>query len=203
MDAIKERSHIIECTKKTLIVLFFLTNVSIMIVDGLPDRSAVGAKFMSYLARYQALAMLYQPWAMFAPNPMNTNAFIEAEVYFSDGTQITFPLPRQQIISGARKILIGDRYRLLAQESLLPQKNEALWFDVSRWVSREVSKQEDSKHHRAISKIIFNRYSNRVLPPPEEPLRPHGTLSSYYSSEPVFYFTPTTEQIRYEAKNNH
>ncbi|MDG0816928.1 hypothetical protein [Bdellovibrio svalbardensis] len=188
--------------KKTAIVLFFALNVSIMIIDGLPDRSVVGAKFIKLIARYEALTMLYQPWAMFAPNPMNTNAYVDAEVYFTDGTSEVWPLPRQKILSGMRKIFVGDRYRLLAQESLLPYKNEEVWLDVSKFVSRQVLLNENKGRHRTLSRIIFKRYTNRVSPPPEEPLRPHGTLSSSFEAEPVFVYASTTEKIGHEAKNS-
>ncbi|WP_295904101.1 hypothetical protein [uncultured Bdellovibrio sp.] len=188
--------------QKTIIIMFFLVNVGIMITDGLPDRSALGARFIKLISRYQAFGMLYQPWSMFAPNPMNTNAFIQAELHFEDGTVEQWPLPRQTLMTGMRRVLVGDRYRLFGQETLLPNQNELAWFDISKYITRQIALRELDGHHRALKQIIFNRYSSVVRPPPEAPLIPHGTLSTYYKMDPVFYYVPTVEKVRYEAKNS-
>lgn len=174
-----------------------------MFVDGFPDRSALGDRIMNFLAQYQAWSMLYQPWAMFAPNPMNTNAFVEAELQFQDGTTEKWPLLRQLLLSNPRRVLVGDRYRILAQETLLPNSNELVWFDVSKYIARQVIEKESLGKNRTIKKIVFNRYSNVVVPPPQAPLIPHGTLSSSYQSEFVFYYIPTEENTSYAAKNNN
>lgn len=189
-------------SKKVLIMTFFTLNVGIMVVDGLPDQSKLGERFMSLVKRYQALVMLYQPWAMFAPNPMNTNAFIEADLKFEDGSSGVWKMPRPLLITGPRKVLTGDRYRLLGQETLLPNQNELVWFDVSRFVTREVMQAERTGKNRILKEISFKRYQSRVIPPPEAPMIPHGTLSSKYDIETIFVYTPTFERIRHEATNH-
>lgn len=199
---LENSSRYIDILKKSIIVAFFSLNVGIMIVDGLPDRSALGARFIKAVARYQAFGMLYQPWSMFAPNPMNTNAFIEAQLQFDDGSSEEWKLPRQTIIEGFRKILIGDRYRLFGQETLLPNKNELTWFDVSKYIARKTAQSEFNGKKRTLKKIVFNRYSNVIRPPPEAPLIPHGTRSQNYKIDPVFYYVPTMENVRHEAKNS-
>lgn len=197
---LKKVSHLL---KKLIIIIFFSINITIMFVDGFPDRSALGDRIMNFLAQYQAWSMLYQPWAMFAPNPMNTNAFVEAELQFQDGTTEKWPLLRQLLLSNPRRVLVGDRYRILAQETLLPNSNELVWFDVSKYIARQVIEKESLGKNRTIKKIVFNRYSNVVVPPPQAPLIPHGTLSSSYQSEFVFYYIPTEENTSYAAKNNN
>ncbi|MFV3408645.1 hypothetical protein [Bdellovibrio bacteriovorus] len=189
--------------KKILIMTFFTLNVGIMVVDGLPDQSTLGERFISAVRRYQALVMLYQPWAMFAPNPMNTNAHIEADLIFEDGSTGVWKMPRPTIMQGPRKVLTGDRYRLFGQETLLPKENELVWFDVSRFITREVMEAEAQGKNRILKEVIFKRYQSRVRPPPEAPLIPHGTLSSKYDSETLFVYKPTFERIRHEAKNDH
>lgn len=188
--------------KKTVIITFFALNISIMIVDGFPDRSVLGARFINLVSKYQALAMLYQPWAMFAPNPMSTNAFVQAELQFDDGSTEVWPLLRQKLMSGARRVLVGDRYRIFGQESLLPNQNELAWFDISKFITRQVTLRELSGNKRTVKQIVFKRYSNHIQPPPAAPLIPHGAGSSHYNVEPVFYYVPTVEKVRYEAKNN-
>ncbi|MGZ3771186.1 MAG: hypothetical protein ACXVCP_01825 [Bdellovibrio sp.] len=192
-----------QVTKKFIIICFFTLNISIMIVDGLPDRSALGGKFINLVAQYQAWAMLYQPWAMFAPNPMNTNAYVNAELQFEDGTTQEWPLLRQRLLQNPRRILVGDRYRIFSQETLLPNRNELAWFDISKYIARQVAQQEKEGQKRTLKQIIFKRFYNTVIPPPKGIFIPHGTFSSFYQSEPVFYYLPTTlEKVTYEAKNS-
>lgn len=189
--------------KKTCILVFFSLNVGIMIADGLPDQSSLGARFISFVARYQALAMLYQPWSMFAPNPMNTTAFVEADLLFDDGTSAVWKMPRPHDMSPLRKLLVGDRYRILGQETLLPEQNDLVWFDLSHFISREVMTQESlKKSPRTLKEVQFKRFESRVRPPPEDDFIPHGQLSRKFEVFPVFHYIPTYERIRYEAQNN-
>lgn len=197
-----EKIHRIWCAvKKTIIIIFFSLNVGIMIVGALPDRSAIGAQFINLVSRYQAWTMLYQPWSMFAPNPMNTNAYVNAEIQFNDGTIEEWPLLRQRLLKNPRRVLVGDRYRIFSQKTLVPNRNELVWFDISKYIAHQVAQRESEGKKRSIKQILFKRYSNVIKPPPEAPLIPHGTLSTSYNVEPVFYYQPTTEKVSYEAKN--
>ncbi|KHD87071.1 MAG: hypothetical protein OM95_16560 [Bdellovibrio sp. ArHS] len=186
---------------KALILTFFFVNVGIMWADGFPDRSALGGAFIKSIERYQALAMLYQPWSMFAPNPMNTNAYVEADITFEDGSTTIWKMPRPSIINGARKILTADRYRIVGQETLLPNQNDLVWFDISKYVLREIAQTEAKGAGRVVSKIVFSRFSNQVPPLEKGIFIPHGNKSTEFLKESVFYFTPTTQKVRYEAKN--
>lgn len=191
-----------ESIKKSIITAFVLLNVSIMIVDGLPDQSTLGARFMQLVERYQALTMLYQPWAMFAPNPMNTTAFIEADLTFADGSTSTWKLPRPVNSSGLRKFLTADRYRIYGQETLLPGQNDLAWFDLARYITRQ-QMAKSPEGSPAITSIVFKRFSSRIQPPEEGRLIPHGTLSTRFEVEEVFKYTPTYKEVRHEASNNH
>ncbi|WP_413570522.1 hypothetical protein ACLWBD_08085 [Bdellovibrio sp. HCB117] len=186
---------------KAVVLTFFFVNVGIMVADGLPDRSALGTKFIQTIERYQAFGMLYQPWSMFAPNPMNTNAYVEADIKFTDGSTAVWKMPRPTIVNGARKVLTADRYRIVGQETLLPNENELVWFDISKYVLREIATIESKGQGRVVSEITFSRFSNKVLLPNEAPFIPHGTMSTEFLKESVFVYKPTTEKVRYEAKN--
>lgn len=201
---ISEKIHaLIPPIKKLLILIFFTLNVGIMIADGLPDQSALGGRFISLVSRYQAWAMLYQPWSMFAPNPMNTTAFIEADLRFDDGSTSVWKLPRPNDLPFFRKILTGDRYRILGQETLLPEHNDLVWFDLSRYITREIMQQESSKNSgRLLKEIQFKRFESRVHLPPEGSFIPHGQRSQRFDVTHVFHYVPTYERIRYEAQNN-
>lgn len=46
-------------TKKTIKTAFFPLNVGIKIIDGLPDRSAIGTRFINLVPQYQDWSVLY------------------------------------------------------------------------------------------------------------------------------------------------
>lgn len=189
--------------KRAAIYIFILVNLSIMYIDGLPDKSHLGKAFTEFapIARYQAFAMIYQPWSMFAPNPMNSNAFLQAEITFKDGSKRFWEFPRQTLMTGLRRVLVGDRYRLYAQESLKPGDVELMWQDASKFVARLITFEEEAAGtFRTIEKITFYRFSNTVLPPPEAPFIPHGQLSQSYEIDPVYHYSPTINQVTYDHK---
>ncbi|AHI06657.1 hypothetical protein BDW_10785 [Bdellovibrio bacteriovorus W] len=193
-------------TQKTAICIFIGVNLAIMYIDGLPDKTPLGKNFtdLPIVARYQAFAMIYQPWSMFAPNPMNSNAFLQAEVLFKDGSKRIWDFPRQNLMSGARRVLVGDRYRLYGQESLKPGSVELMWQDVSKYITRQVLIDEEAQStFREVEKITFFRFSNTITPPPAAPFIPHGQLSQNYQIDPVFYYIPTVSQVNYDYKNNN
>ncbi|WII72372.1 hypothetical protein QJS83_00640 [Bdellovibrio sp. 22V] len=200
---IKRMKPFKEAMLKIVIFLFFSANVGIMVADGLPDRSALGTKYIKLIARYQAFGMLYQPWSMFAPNPMNTNAHIEAVIYFDDGSHDIWKMPRQRNTEGLRKLLVADRYRLMGQETLLPNQNELVWFDLSKYILKQTALKEAKEKKRVVKNIVFNRFHSQIAPPTDSNFIPHGRLSSSYKAEPVFFFTPTAQQVRHEANNRY
>lgn len=192
--------------KKISIYTFIIVNLAIMYIDGLPDKSPLGKLFTEFtpIARYQAFAMIYQPWSMFAPNPMNSNAFLQAEVLFKDGSKRAWEFPRQNLMTGLRRVLVGDRYRLYAQESLKPGEVELMWQDASKFVARLITFEEEAAGTlRTIEKITFYRFSNTILPPPEAPFIPHGQISQKYDINQVYDFIPTINQVTYDYKNNN
>lgn len=190
-------------TKKVVIVLFVSVNAAIMFIDGFPDKSALGRTFLQKVAPYQGLVMLYQPWSMFAPNPLDTNAFIEADLEFTDGSVDQWQMPRPLNLTGIRKFLISDRYRIFGQESLLPNQNEQVWFDVSKYVTRITMEKEKNTRQRTLRRIVFKRLHSQIKPLAAETFIPHGQLSKSHNIDYVFYYTPVFKEERHEAKNNH
>lgn|GEM_PF-1256373 len=200
MNKLKATATVI---KTFVIAAFICVNLGIMACEGLPDQSVLGARFVKLIARYEALSMLYQPWSMFAPNPMNANVYIDAEITFTDGSKESWRFPSQSTMNGWRKILVGDRYRILGQETLLPNRNERVWADVSQYVLRQIAQREEQGQQRTVQAIVFNRHSNYINFSSSTPLRPHGVASTSYDTQAVYYFLPTPEKGRYEADYRH
>lgn len=187
--------------KKGLISLFIAVHIVMMVTAGFPNRSVVGDYILQSLARYQIFFGLDQTWSMFAPNPASVNSYLTADIFFKDGSQETWTFPRASQIKGIERFTAGERYRKYQQENLLPMEKAELWFDLCRYIVREVAKIEKNGRHRELDHLQLYRHHN-VVPAPTVAFIPHGQLSTQFNKDSVFHFKPT-EQVRYEANNNH
>ncbi|QDK38780.1 hypothetical protein [Bdellovibrio sp. NC01] len=188
--------------KFVAISLFITLNVVLMATASLPDRSAVGDNILNVLWRYQTFFALDQMWSMFAPNPANVNAYLDAEITFKDGSKERWTFPRPSRMPSWEKLLGGERFRKYSQENLVPMEKSEVWFDMSRFVAREVVNLENQGKHREIKELQFYRHFN-IVKPPQEKFIPHGQMSTEYQTEAVFHFIPTEPQkVKYEANIN-
>jgi hypothetical protein len=187
---------------KTLgISVFIAFNLMMIVTASLPDRSELGRLILRTFGSYLEVVGLEQPWSMFAPNPMSLNSYVEVEISFKDGSKEKWSFPRPTIMKGAEKILGGDRYRKFSQEYLMPEKNEDIWFDVSRYVTRQIYKLEANGKKRMIERLQFYRYYSWVEDPTKSFVL-HGEKSPDYRKEGVFYFIPANK-AKYEVTNNN
>ncbi|WP_413577499.1 hypothetical protein ACLVWU_03965 [Bdellovibrio sp. HCB290] len=166
-----------------------------------PDRSELGRLILRNFGYYIDVVGLEQPWSMFAPNPMSLNSYIEVEILFKDKSTEKWSLPRPTQMDGFSKVIGGDRYRKFTQEYLMPEKNEEIWFDVARYVARNVNHIEANGRKREIEKLQFFRYYNYVQDPQKVFVR-HGDMSGEYKRESVFYFYPAKKE-KYEISHNN
>ncbi|UXR64633.1 hypothetical protein EZJ49_16350 [Bdellovibrio bacteriovorus] len=187
--------------KKSLISVFIAVHVIMMVTAALPDRSAVGDQVLRFLSAYQVFFGLDQTWSMFAPNPASVNSYLTATLTFKDGSTEQWTFPRASQLDDMERFTAGERYRKYQQENLLPMEKEELWFDLSRYVAREVEHIEQQGRGRQLQELYFYRHFN-VVAPPSQVFIPHGKMSTQYTTETVFHFKPTGGP-RYEASNNH
>lgn len=172
-----------------------------VVTAGFPDRSAVGHKILTFLEPYQILFGLDQTWSMFAPNPSNLNSYLTATITFKDGSTEKWTFPRASQMDPGERFTAGEKYRKYQQENLVPMQKTELWYDLSRYVAREVSKIERGGRGRELAEITFYRHTN-LIQPPDRVFVPHGKMATNYSPEKAFEFKPTGE-MRYEANNNN
>lgn len=190
-----------ERAKLFAISVFIAFHLMLILTASFPDRSELGRLILRTFGDYFDFVGLEQPWSMFAPNPMSLNSYVEAEIYFTDGSKEKWSLPRPTQMNGADKVIGGDRYRKFTQEYLMPEKNEEIWFDVARYVTRHVNKIEASGRKREVEKLQFFRYYNYVEDPRKFFVR-HGEKAGEYKKESVFYFYPA-KKGKYEVSNNN
>ena len=187
--------------KKILVSAFIFLNVSIIVLDSLPDKSVVAQKYLNLVNRYQTAIGLDQAWSMFAPIPGGVNSYIDADITFADGSKEKWTFPRPSQIKDVDKFLAGERYRKYAQENLIPMERSEVWFDLSYYVAREVKRIEESGRRRVLTDIQFYKHTNLVQAPTKVFI-PHGQLATKYESQAVFNYRPE-QKVKNEISASH
>ncbi|MGZ3771183.1 MAG: hypothetical protein ACXVCP_01810 [Bdellovibrio sp.] len=178
--------------KKTIISFFIVIQVTIMVIAGLPDKSAVGNAILDNLYWYQVLFALDQTWSMFAPNPLSKNSYMDAVITFKDKSTEKWTFPRASHLDGWRRFTSGERLRKFQQENLIPKQKMELWSDLGLFLQREINRIEKNGQGRSIDYIEFFSYSSFVKPPSEKFI-PHGQVIDDYKKESVFVYKPKEE----------
>jgi hypothetical protein len=86
------------------------------------------------LRPYFVWSGLFQSWDMFSPQPKATNSYMEALVLYKDGSTKIWSFPRMEQLTLTEKYS-KERYRKFV-ETILDNKNAALWPDVARYVAQ-------------------------------------------------------------------
>ncbi len=186
--------------KPVFISLFLALNLMIIFTAGLPDKSEFGRLYLRTVRPYMNFVGLEQPWSMFAPNPTTLNAYIEGVIYFKDGSQEIWSMPRPTKMNAWDIILGGDRYCMIAEKYLRADSYSDIWKDVSKYVARGVEALEGRGQGREVDMIQFYRYYNYVARP-QKLFVYHGQLNTY-SKEPTYYYYPPAK-VRYEARHDY
>lgn len=183
--------------RKPLICGFILLHAFLMIGGSLPDPNLIMERTLGLFAPYQQFISFQQGWSMFAPFPGGENSYVDATVDFSDGERTVWTFPRPTDMGFVEKSLVGEKYRKLGQERLLPYQNFELWNDVSKFVIQDLNQKFPN---REVANIQFFRHSN-IVESPEKSIVSHGVRTTNYDTQSIFeYKLPL--RVGHEAKNN-
>jgi len=78
---------------------------------------------------------LFQAWDMFAPDPLKLNSYIDAEVWFREGSARVWSFPKMHEIGYVDRYF-KERYRKFSTEYLRMDSHSALWPDAARYIAR-------------------------------------------------------------------
>lgn len=186
---------------KAVVSFFIFFHILVMVTSGLPDRSAIGKNLLKELQWYQIFFGLDQTWSMFAPNPTAVNSYLDAVITFKDGSTERWTFPRSSQMDDWDRFTGGERFRKYQQENLRSLEKTEMWFDLGRFLEREINLIEKTGQGRTFESVQFYRHSNTVKPPTVIFVE-HGRLSSEFQSEAVFQYK-ATEKVRYEAQSSN
>jgi hypothetical protein len=122
-----------------------------------PLHKLVRAKLSPYVVRLG----LTQAWIMFAPNPPQMNARVEAEVTFADGSKAAWPFSQLPEKNFSRRLL-RERFNKWSTERLWSGQTEvAVARAAARFAAGQVPRRPDNPPRR----VDLIRYSCPVPPP--------------------------------------
>lgn len=118
---------------------------------------------------YVIFSGTWQYWDMFAPNPANTDIWLDAVVTYEDGTEEIFHYPRMKELPLVKKYFM-ERYRKYT-ERLSPDIREYKWPQTAYWVAAKMDKYEDNPPVHVILRRHFREYlaPTKEVPHPEVP----------------------------------
>lgn len=116
--------------------------------------------FRAAIRPYMLFTGLFQAWNMFAPDPMRTNSYLEAQVRLANGEIRIWHEPRMdQLGIGAK--YVQERYRKYMNEHLRMDAESTLWPDAARRIARLY----DTDKNNPPMNVNLIRYWSEILPP--------------------------------------
>ena len=94
-------------------------------------------KSRPFVAEYLYHTAQWQDWAMFAPNPVQTNQYLGAHVIYERGNWKEYTLPHLDQMNWVES-WIEKRYRKL-KNRLIDEKRPEFYEDLARWIARQES----------------------------------------------------------------
>ena len=129
------REQTIHGRKHIAISAFLLFHLVAIASWSLPINSLLNDRFRAVIRPYIVWSGLFQAWDMFAPDPAKLNSYVQAEVWFRDGSVRLWSIPRMNEL-GYFDRYFKERYRKYATEYLRMDSHSALWPDAARYVAR-------------------------------------------------------------------
>jgi hypothetical protein len=138
----------------------------------LMPNSVLRQTFVEKVFPYLSFTGLVQSWTMFAPNPGDTDVFVEAHVKHSDGKVDSWTYPRM-INMGYFERYRRERFRKLIEHGHLDDA-AVVWPSLARYAARVNNKQPGNP---PVSVELVRHF--RFVPPPGVMFSPYHTYTFY------------------------
>jgi hypothetical protein len=156
----------------------------------MPSNSPIRTELVRWITPYMHWTGLWQSWAMFAPDPIQINAYLEALITFRDGTHSTWTFPRMDKL-GYFDRYIQERYRKWSSDYVRLDAYSFIWADTARYIAR--------RHNHPMNppvEIKLKRYWMEIPPP-----QTSSTYQPWYKEYPpdhsyiFFIYLPRQEDF--------
>lgn len=125
----------------------------------LPLQSKYFSSLYTPIDSYLSFFSIYQDWMMFSLNPSRATYYLTGEVFFDDGTIVTYSFPGKGDSGLLDKYIFGERYRKIISEAIVHDNYSFMWKDVARFALRKIK----INHYNKIPlKVRLYRHWSRV-----------------------------------------
>lgn len=100
-----------------------------------PFNFRIRDEFVQWISPYMLWSGLWQSWDMFAPNPVNINAHLEADIKFRDGSQTTWKFPRMDQM-GYFDRYMNERFRKWSSDRVRLDSYSTTWENTAQYIAR-------------------------------------------------------------------
>jgi hypothetical protein len=121
--------------RRVLVTVFVLFHLCAIFIWSFPIRLRPLQRAKSMVAPYMVWSGLSQGWAFFAPDPVNSNNYLDAQITFRDGQKTIWKFPMPQDVGYFRRYFM-DRQLMWSSDSLRLDENSGLWPDAARYIAR-------------------------------------------------------------------
>jgi hypothetical protein len=173
--------------RHALISGFILFHCVAIACYALPIDSLLVGDIKDLLRPYLSSVGLIQNWAMFAPEPLSLNVYVEAQITYRSGRTVEWMFPRPQDFGYAERYL-KERQRKFVSDALRLDVYAALWPGAARYVAR-LNNTDPTNPPVAVK---FIRHWSKILLP--EPGQPHKQEPEH--SYAFFTYAVTPEDLR-------
>jgi hypothetical protein len=121
--------------RRASINVFLLFHLFAILVWSFPIDLRSLRKIKRVIAPYMVWSGLSQEWALFAPEPLGINAYLDAQITYRDGQKKVWKFPIPQDFGYYRRYFM-DRDLKWSSDNLRADSNAFLWPDAARYVAR-------------------------------------------------------------------
>lgn len=169
--------------QKSLINVFIIINLMMMVRAQIDSDAPLISFLYKPVTFVQNYLSMWRGWNMFAPNPLRSNAYIDAVVIFEDDSKVTWSFPRPSESDPVPRYLYGERYRKYAVDGLRLDRNSHLWPDAARFVLKKIR----NKNFKKIPKKVLLRRNWKTIMDWNEKFIPHREESKKSYKQYTFY----------------
>ncbi len=120
--------------KRIAISVFVCFHVIVIACWSIPLNTLIFKAVNDKTAPYTVWAGLFQTWGLFAPDPLNINLRINAEITYRDGRTTIWQFPLPQDFGYIRRSF--ESRMEATSHAVRDDKNSVLWPDAARYVAR-------------------------------------------------------------------
>lgn len=172
--------------KKKVINIAIISYLALIALHGIPLDSLLFRKLKDKTAPFVVGVGMWQGWNMFAPNPLRSDTYIFARLYFKDGSFITKNV-EMDLEDNFLKVFREVRWTKWAKDNVRQEDYKSLWEPALRYM---VAKYGTVENPVIKGQLLKKEYEVQLLKGDDSKAIPLSDFHPELSKEKVFFQIP-------------